>query len=151
MTTKAKLEQVAKAFNDLMKLDPPILFGKKVTMKSLLANIKEASEQLNPDDKFPQEIVETLLEVNVFVKDEAESRIIPAPTPKEKDKKPAKKKPPAGHFIVHLLCDNPEITNEAIQKRLDKKGYVVAPSTIGTQRADTMKVINYLQEKGRWS
>lgn len=95
MATKAKLEQAAKAFNELMKLDPPIPMGRKVKMDALLADIKQAADQLHPEDKFPKEVVDTLVDVNVFVKDEAESRIKtpskPKPKTKAKDKSNGKK------------------------------------------------------------
>ena len=84
MAIKAKLEQAAKAFNELMKLDPPIPMGRKVKMDALLADIKEAADQLHPEDKFPKEVVDTLVDVNVFVKDEAGSRTLPPPKPKDK-------------------------------------------------------------------
>jgi len=161
MATKAKLEQAAKAFNDLMKLDPQIKTGRRVKMDAILTDIKEAAEMLRPEDQFPKEIVDTLVEVNVFVKDEAKTRTLPTkpkPTPKDKaakgdngDKPFTKKnKTPVGVEIVHLLCDNPDISNESIKKHLDKKKFTYSPSTISTQKGDTMKVINYLKEQNRW-
>jgi hypothetical protein len=93
MAIKAKLEQAAKAFNELMKLDPPIPMGRKVKMDALLADIKEAADQLHPEDKFPKDVVDTLVEANVFVKDEAKSRIktLSKPKTKAKDKSNGKK------------------------------------------------------------
>ena len=55
-------------------------------MDALLADIKEASEELKPDDKFPKDVVDTLVEANVFVKDEAKSRIKTPSKPKTKAK-----------------------------------------------------------------
>ena len=86
MATKAKLEQAAKAFNKVLGLDPPIPFGRRVKMDALLADIKEAAQDLKPGDKFSKEVMKTVTEVIVSVKPQAKTKIDsdskPAPKPK---------------------------------------------------------------------
>jgi hypothetical protein len=159
--TKKQLVQVVTEFNDVMALDPPI---KKTNPNAKLeADIKEAAEELQDTDEFSPEVEKVLVRLGIretiddLKKDKEEPK--DEPTKKAAGKKKAeaksaskaKKAVPATTFICHLICDNPDISTEEIQKRLDKKGYKAAASTISTVRTDLLKGINYLIEKGRLS
>jgi hypothetical protein len=61
--TKKELQQVAKEFNKVMSLDPVIKMDK--TNDGLLADIKEAAEELRDDDKFSAGVEKTLVALGI--------------------------------------------------------------------------------------
>lgn len=61
--TKAKLTKVAKEFNEVMALDPPIKTGNGVD--KLEADIKEASSEVREDDTFSDEVEGFLVELGI--------------------------------------------------------------------------------------
>jgi hypothetical protein len=75
--TKKELQQVAKEFNKVMSLDPVIKMDK--TNDGLLADIKEAAEELRDDDKFSDGVEKTLIALGIR---EAEEKEVPELTKK---------------------------------------------------------------------
>jgi len=67
--TKKQLEEVAKEFNHLMALEPPIKTGKKITKAQLADDIKLAAKELAPEDHLSANTSNTLtiLGVNLAV------------------------------------------------------------------------------------
>jgi hypothetical protein len=164
--TKKQLVQVVAEFNDVMALDPPI---KKTNPNAKLeADIKEAAEELRDTDKFSPEVEKVLVRLGIRQapddlekdKEEPKDELKKKATGKKKaepKEKAAPKTTPTKKssgvsgtaFITHLICDDPEISNDDIAKALDKKGYSVSKNTMSFHAGWTRRVMRYLQEKGR--
>lgn len=69
-----------------------------------------------------------------------------AEAPKE-EKKAGKKG--GTRRISEIVCENPDITNAEIRKKIDKEGYSITDATISLQAGDTRKVIAYLKSIGK--
>jgi hypothetical protein len=51
--------------------------------------------------------------------------------------------------ISEIVCENPDITNAEIRKKIDKEGYSITDATISLQAGDTRKVLAYLKSIGK--
>lgn len=128
------LNEVAKELNEVMGLTPPI---KTVAVKKdvLLAGIKEAAEQIDPEqDEFTDETIEALKELNLWPGKEEEEKSLPKkgkgsdkPEPKKEEKKAEVKKPASGtaftlaeriEFLTPLITAGKYNRKQLIEKTL---------------------------------
>lgn len=97
--------------------------------------------------KMKQEIIEKYLKEE---KPESEAKTEPKPEPKKKSEAKKEKKQKgmsAGVFVEKLVCENPEISLEQIQKEMKKNDLNLAEHTIKMEISKVKRIIGFLNDQ----
>jgi len=106
--TKKVLENVAAEFNKIMKLEPPIPTGRKITKAELEKDLVEAAVELTLNDKVSKDAVEALTAIGIKLPEKPAADPGKSGSSNKKggnsSKPPAKKKDPAAPRFTRIMA-----------------------------------------------